>query len=436
MTSYHKLQLDFQEIGARFLADRRNALLADEQGLGKTPQAIKAINLLQAPSVLIVCKAGLKLNWEIELKRWLDNKELNIQVLSGGKDKIQKNTNIVIVNYDLLINKNIHAQITKRSWYVGVFDEAHFLKGRTTKRTKAVLLANGIASRCVHRWFMTGTPVMNRPEELYPILKSCAPKVIEPYLSFESFARKFCAAWWDGFQLVTKGASNTNELYQRLSKDFMLRRLKKDVLSELPEKMYQIVSMPAANSTMVEYAHKDFTWGKHEARKVTEGLGGDYISIIRHQLALSKVPSACAHIEDLLMENEKLVIFAYHRDVIEAIVRTMEHYRCVVITGSVSTADRQKAVETFQNSPEIRLFIGQFQAAGDGITLTAANTVVFVESSWTPAEIEQAADRVHRIGQKKAVLVQFLVIERSFEEYQLRVAIDKKQIIGELIDGK
>jgi SWI/SNF-related matrix-associated actin-dependent regulator 1 of chromatin subfamily A len=121
--------------------------------------------------------------------------------------------------------------------------------------------------------------------------------------------------------------------------------------------------------------------------------------------------------------------------VIIELTAKLAHYRCVVVTGAVGTAERQKAVESFQNSPEIRLFIGQFQAAGDGITLTAANTVVFVESSWTPAEIEQAADRVHRIGQKKAVLVQFLVIEKSFEEYMLRTAIDKRQIISEIVDG-
>jgi len=215
----------------------------------------------------------------------------------------------------------------------------------------------------------------------------------------------------------------------------MLRRLKKDVLKELPEKTYQLISIPAPNAKVADYATKSFTWGKQEASKKVDGAGGEYIAIIRHQLALAKVAQACAHIEDLLLENDKLVVFAYHRDVIEEIANRLKHYGYVVVTGSNSTEERQESVNLFQKDPGTRLFIGQFQAAGDGITLTAANTVVFVECSWTPAEIEQAADRVHRIGQRKAVLIQFLVIEKSYEEYMLRTAIDKRQVIVEIVDG-
>lgn len=426
----------FQEIGAQFLASHQNALLADEQGLGKTVQAILAINNRGMSKVLIVCKAGLKLNWEIELKRWLEDKSLKIQVLSGTKDKLRSQTDIVIVNYDLIaISKNIYEQIVSRTYHVGVFDEAHYLKGRTTKRTKAILLKHGVAAHCMTRWFMTGTPVLNRPEELYPILKSCAPEVIYPYTSFESFARKFCDAWWDGFQLVSKGASSTEELNRRLTKDFMLRRLKKDVLTELPDKTYQLISVPPANAHIAELSTKEFSWGKNEARKGFSESGVDHIAILRHQLALSKVERAAAHIEDLLLENSKVVVFAYHRDVISELNQKLCHYGVHAITGNTPNIMRQIYVTNFQEDPKKRIFLGQFQAAGDGITLTAASTAVFVESSWTPGEIEQAADRIHRIGQKKAVLIQFLVIERSLEEHMLRIAIDKRHTIKEIIDG-
>lgn len=426
----------FQQHDAAWLIGRKSALLAHEMGLGKTIISIRGMNLLCAKQILIICKASLKINWERELHTWLENKKLKIQILSGTKDRLRADTDIVIVNYDLLaISQWIYVQVSRRTYDVGVFDEAHYLKGRTTKRTKAILLRNGIASKCAYKWFLTGTPVLNRPEELYPILKAAAPEVIHPYTSFDAFARRFCGAWWDGFQLVSNGASHTDELNKRLTKNFMLRRLKKDVLLQLPAKTYQLVTVPPANIKIAELAAKEFTWGKHEAKKVAGVTSADHIAIIRHEIGLSKVDQTVAHIDDLLMENDKLVIFAYHRSVIKALHEKLEHYGAIFVDGSVSSENRQSAVDIFQNSKKTRIFIGQFQAAGDGITLTVANTVVFVESSWTPAEIEQAADRTHRIGQKKAVLVQFLVIENSFEDYMLRTLIDKKQTIKEIVDG-
>jgi SWI/SNF-related matrix-associated actin-dependent regulator 1 of chromatin subfamily A len=216
----------------------------------------------------------------------------------------------------------------------------------------------------------------------------------------------------------------------------MLRRLKEEVLHELPAKTYQLVAVPPKDAKMAELSKKLFTWGKHEAKKTAGATDGDHVAILRHQLALSKVDQAAAHIEDLLLENSKLVVFAYHRDVISQLAEKLRHYGVVVITGDTDQKERQSSVEAFQKFPRIRLFIGQFQAAGDGITLTAANTVLFTEASWTPGEIEQAADRVHRIGQKKAVLIQFLVIEGSLEENMLRTAIDKRQTIKEIVDGQ
>jgi SWI/SNF-related matrix-associated actin-dependent regulator 1 of chromatin subfamily A len=425
----------FQIDGIDFLAEHKSALLADEQGLGKTIQAIVAIDKVGSRTALIVCKAGLKLNWQIELERWLEKRGRRIFVVNGTKSRIPDKADIVIVNYDLLaISDGVYKQVVSRKWCVGVFDEAHFLKGRTSKRTKAILLRNGIASRCEFKWFMTGTPVLNRPEELYPILKAAAPGVIAPHTTFDAFARYFCNAWWDGFQLVTSGSSHEAELNKRLSSGFMLRRLKKDVLKELPDKSYQLIAMPPANAEIKKLVAKEFNWVKEDAEKINGVSSGNDISILRHELARSKVKAAVAHIEDLLQENEKIVVFCYHRDVIRELFDLLP-FPSLCITGDTPLATRQEFVSKFQNDSNYRVFIGQIQAAGDGITLTAASTVVFVESSWVPGEIDQATDRLHRIGQKSAVLVQFLVIEDSLEQHMLRTVIDKKQTIKEIVDG-
>jgi len=426
--------MPFQKEGVDFLKDRQKALLADEMGLGKSVMAICAINEINARQVLIVCPAGLKLNWQREMKRWLKNRELKIQVLNGRNDLLAKTSNVVIVNYDLLIAPKIFSQLLASKFAVGVFDESHYLKNRSAKRTRAVFLRGAIASKCVYKWFLTGTPILNRPVELYPLLKAVAPEVIAPYDSYGSYAQRFCDAFFDGFQLVAKGASHVDDLSVRLGSGFMLRRKKADVLKELPDKMYQMVSLPAKDSNVKKLLVQEFNWTKTEAKRQAVGADGADLARLRHELALSKVSTAVDHIENLLDSESKIVVFAYHRAVIAQLRDKLERYGAVSISGDTPSAARQAVVDKFQTDKDCRVFIGQIQAAGVGITLTAASTVVFVESSWVPGEIDQAVDRCHRIGQKDSVLVQFLVIAESLEEHMIRTVIDKRQTIAKIVD--
>jgi SNF2 family DNA or RNA helicase len=425
----------FQQIGADFLASKKRALLGDEMGLGKTVQAIAAINKLKAKKVLIVCPAGLKLNWERECQKWLASK-LQIQVVNGRKDNIRMYADVVIINYDILIHKAMFQQIIKRQFAVGIFDEAHYIKNRSSKRTKAVLYRGAIASRCVHKWFLTGTPILNRPVELYPILKACAPELIAPYNTFTSYARHFCNAYFDGFQFVTKGASNLEELNRRINSGFMLRRLKENVLKELPDKTYQLINIEPKNNSIKKKLQEEFDWSRKHAKYQDVGADAAEIAILRHELAREKVDFAISHIKDLLENVDKLVVFAYHKDVIQRLAGELVGYGVVCITGSTPSTLRQQYVDEFQNNKHIRLFIGQIQAAGTGLTLTASSNVVFVESSWVPGEINQAVDRCHRIGQKDCVNVQFLVMSESLEEHMLRTVIDKRKTIEEAIEDR
>jgi len=427
----------FQKTGVEWLKSRRTALLADEQGLGKTVQAIVAADRLLARSMLVVCPAGVKLNWDREISQWF-TRRITRQIVMKRSDLLV-GAGVTIINYDLLSDPKILSQIMKLKFAVGVFDEAHYLKTRGTKRTAAVLKA-GAASRCVYKWFLTGTPVLNRPVELYPILKSTAPEVIAPYDTYDEFTRRFCNAFFDGFQMVVKGSSNEADLAARLtSRDnpshqpFMLRRLKKDVLKELPDKIYQILAIPAKSADIRKAIEKELTWSHEDAKHQVFSQEGGEIARLRHALALSKLDAAAEHLENLLLESQKIVVFAYHRDVIQQLAGRLVGYNPVVITGETPAVQRQRNVDAFQSDPQIRLFIGQIQAAGTGLTLTASSNVVFVESSWVPGEIDQATDRCHRIGQKESVLVQFLVLADSLEEHQLRIVIDKKRTIKKIV---
>lgn len=427
--------LPFQKIGIQFLAERTSALLADEQGLGKTVQAIGALNVLKAKRVLIGCPASVKYNWPSELKNWLTEYR-SIQVIEGINAYVDQNCEITVFNYDLVSRGEgtLRALLGQR-WDVGIFDEAHYLKSHKSERTKSILRRGGLASLCARKWFLSGTPVLNRPIELYPILKAAAPETITPYTDRIAFARQYCGAWWDGLSWVVDGSSNETELRHKLYKTFMLRRLKSEVLAQLPEKRFKVVPVgvdKGKGSKALDQERE--TLEQIEAGCVSLELGGIPIAMHRREVAEAKVETCLKYIVDELETVQKLVVFAHHKNVIQALERGLASYHPCVVNGDVSPSDRAIAVEAFQKDPERRVFIGQIQAAGTGITLTTASDVIFVESSWVPGEILQATDRLHRIGQRNAVQVTFLVAQGSVEEYMIHRVVDKLKTINKIVE--
>lgn len=445
MTRMNKLY-PFQQTGCEFLASRKSALLADEMGLGKTPQTIAAINQLRAKKVLILCPASLRINWKRELEKWLSSPRKIFPVFQSNTT-IPEDADIVIASYDVLTyggkydgnefkGSTIFDQLITRTFAVLVCDEAHYLKNRDALRTKITLMRNQIASRCVHKWYLTGTPVLNRPSELFPILRSSAPEVIKPFTSYTAYTRYFCGGYFDGLQWWDKGATHCEELHERLTRDFMLRRTKQEVLNELPEKTFQVVSVPQTEETKKLVA-EEFKWDEQTYRNPKIGAMevGD-LATHRQLLALRKVNQAISWIQEVLVSEDKVVVFAHHREVIRLLGEGLANYNPVTLTGATSHADRQLAVDDFQTDPVVRVFIGQTQAAGIGLTLTAGSHVVFVEPEWTPGVIHQAVDRCHRIGQKSAVLAQFLVVENSLEEKIMYTVVEKTKTIRKIVEGE
>lgn len=439
----------FQKTGIEFLTSRRAALLADEPGLGKTAQAIGAAVALGAKQTLVLCPATIKLNWKREIEQWTPH-EVSVQILMTSKDRIGHciDADVVVVNYDLvtfgmeydkgtkrILGGSIYDQLVSRRWDVGIFDESHYLKGRDTVRTKVVLQRNRIASRCTYKWYLTGTPVTSRPVELYPLLKANCPELIAPYDTYESFVMQFCDGWWDGGVLNDKGASNIPDLHKRL-KGFMLRRLKKDVLKELPERLYQLVPL-GQNTATKKLVSEELKWPELKRRAIAD-LGGEHVATHRREMALARLNQGIEHINELMESHNKIVIFAHHREVITRLEQDLSQYLPAVIHGDVSQKNRELAIKVFQTNPHCRIFIGQIQSAGVGLDglQGVASTAVFVESSWVPTEIEQAVSRLDRMGQKNAVLAQFLVVEGSIEENILSTAVEKMKVINHLVDGK
>lgn len=430
----------FQNTGVAFIeAHEGRALIADEMGLGKTVQALAWLQLHpeKRPAIIVV-PASLKFNWARETEIWLSNPE--VEILSGTSP-YKTTGKILIINYDIL--PNWVDMFRKRKPKVLIVDECHFFKSNSAKRTKAVkLLAKGIP----HIIALSGTPIINRPIEIYNALKIINPDL---FPNFFHFTQRYCKARHNGFGWDYSGSSNAEELHEKLIGSVMIRRLKKDVLPDLPDKarsfvpiqLYNRQEYRAAEDNFIAFVRKEK--GAEAAARASNAQALAEIEGLKQLAVKGKLPDTIEWIENFLESGEKLVVFATHKFVIDVLMERFSYIdktrkltdRVVKIDGSVSNFDRQKNVDTFQNNPDCRLFIGNIQAAGVGITLTAASNVAFLELPWTPGALSQAEDRCHRIGTKYPVNVYLLLAKGTIEE-KIATLLDKKQkVLDAILDG-
>lgn len=442
--------LPYQRAGIAYALQRRATIIGDEMGLGKTIQAIGFVNWTPTiRRVLIVCPASLKLNWRNELQKWL-TRPLSIGVVNASD---YPDTDIVIVNYDVL-ERHID-RLRAVTWDVVILDECHYIKNPKAKRTQILTGDGKDPIKAHHYLLLTGTPITNRPAELFPLLQIADPTGLGR--NFFSFAKKYCDAKHNGFGWDFSGASNLDDLQLRLRETCMVRRLKKDVLTELPAKQRQVIELPA-NGAIKAIKAEQKAAAKYEdiladlkaavelarlnddqeqyaeaVERLREGQSAafDEMSQCRHDVALAKVPHVVEHLETVLGEGNPVVIFCHHKDVVQAIKE--KYPDAGVITGDVKVEDRQRAVEDFQ-AGRTSLIIGTIGAMGVGLTLTAAHHVVFAELDWVPGNVSQAEDRCHRIGQTESVLVQHLVLEGSLDAHMVRVLIHKQEVIDAALD--
>ena len=419
---------EYQKQGVDFLKGRKFACLGDDPGLGKTAQAVCA--LPPDAKVLVICPAQVKYGWAKEFRQW---RGVSSSIINKGTDKLNGSA-VTIINYDLLIRKPLFNQFRDRYFDVIICDEAHRLKNPKAKRTKAVLSRRGLLAKTESMWFLTGTPIKNRPIDLWPMLSSTAPEVLKPYHSYLEYAYRYCGAYEDNFGLNTSGASNTNELFRKL-KPFLLRRRKREVLEELPPRILDIVEFDCTKA--VRRVIQD------EENAILEELGDRDASDmtlasmtrIRKVLAKYKTPDALAFIKNLLEEVEKVVVFFYHHDTEKALKEGLKKYGTLTIDGSTPANKRPLKVQAFCEREDIRVFLGQMQACGEAIDglQHASRVCVFVEPSWSATDIEQCIGRLERLGQKDPVNAYLLVIKDTLESDMLKTCVWKEKITKEIL---
>jgi len=424
----------FQKQGVAFIESRKgNALIADDMGLGKTIQALAWLHRNQGlRPVLIIVPASIKLNWKKEAQRFMNRPVVTI--LYGQKPyPILDRNSLVIINYDILTYWT--EALLKYDFSVMILDEAHRTKNAKALRTKAVLR---LSRKIKHIIALTGTPILNRPIEIFNVLKMLRPDL---FRSSWEFARRFCGLHHNGYAWDMSGATNKKELFKLLTSEIMLRRKKSEVLTELPDK--QRIPIPVEINNFEEYQQADYDFKSYletiDLAKAQRAERAQALAKIEYlkQLCLEGKMDICFRWIDDFLEgcDEKLVIFATHKKVIRALEG--RYWGSIVkIDGSVPQDKRQGIVELFQESPKIRLFAGNIQAAGEGITLTAASNCAFLELPWTPGALEQASDRLHRIGQEAdSVNIYYLVAQGTIEERILSLLDSKRKVLDEVLDG-
>ncbi len=424
----------FQEKGVGFLeAKDGRGLLGDEMGLGKTIQALAYLQLHpdKAP-IIIVCPSSLKLNWAREIKDCLSD-DRQVEILSGTKPHDIFCLDILIINYDILqywmtCLKDLNPKVI-------ITDEAHYYKSNTAKRTKAVKrLAKGVP----HFIALTGTPIINRPIEIYNAVNIIEPTV---FPSYWEFAKKYCGAKHNGFGWDFSGATNTGELHEKLAKSIMIRRKKSEVLKDLPDKVKSFIPFELDNWKEYVSAEVNFKQyitnvkGEKAAEKASNAEILVQIEVLKQIAIKGKMKAVIEWIENFIDIEGKLVVFAIHKEVINTLMAKFGDI-AVKIDGSVNNIQRDKNVRRFQEDDKIRLFVGNIQAAGIGLTLTASSNVAFIELPWAPGLLVQAEDRVHRIGQVESVNIYFLLAQKTIDEKIAMMLDNKTKVLDAVLDGK
>ncbi|MDE6276850.1 MAG: DEAD/DEAH box helicase [Muribaculaceae bacterium] len=438
----HNLKLSpfpYQWEGIYFGVQRKRILIGDEPGLGKTLQSIGIINIADAYPCLVICPASLKINWQREFEKFTDKKALVLDnatrttwpyLLQMGMYQV------AIVNYESLrkyfvwdIRTNgpfrlkdvVFCPEIKRFRSV-IIDESHRVKDPSAQQS---IFTKGITEGKSHVIMLSGTPVVNKPHDLVAQLS------IMGRLHEFGGRSKFLAAYGEK-------DSDLSELSRLLYSKCMIRREKKSVLTDLPEKTRVDLYVDISN-------REEYTLAENDLRRYLEEYTACSDAEIRRKLrmkalvqfmtlrslsAKGKIKQATDFIRTHLANDKPLIVFCSYHEIVDTLKK---HFpRAVTITGRESIIEKQSAVDSFQEG-RAKLAICSIKAAGVGLTLTASSSVAFIEFPWTYADCQQCEDRAHRIGQKENVTCYYLLGEKTIDHKLYRIIHEKKSIANQIM---
>ncbi len=398
----------YQIEGAAWLAGKGAALLADEMRLGKSAQAVCSAFQSGAERVGVICPASVVAVWESQFKIWwpIDPPELKI------------------TSYD----KATRGALDGERFDVLILDEAHYLKTKDSKRTKKVFGVKcdgigGLVERARKVIALTGTPAPNHPAEMWPVLRALAPETIlkngQP-MGYWTFVQKYCVTRDNGFGIQITGGKNLGALKDAIA-PFVLRRRYADVAKDMPP--LQIDVLPIVGTVPDEGALKDALKNVKDDDSLLAALkrNAEHIATLRRLTALAKVKGVVDWFRDWREGGGgKVVFFAHHRDVMHDLKVGLEGVTgagsVAHVDGAMAQHNRKLEIRHFMERDECASFVGQLQAAGVGIDLSAASTAIFVETSWVPGENQQAMMRIQKVGKTEMRQVYLATLPGSIDE--------------------
>lgn len=466
----------FQRVGIDFAVKNKKCLIADDMGLGKSIQSIVAVHRLEAYPCLVVSPASVKYNWREEVNKTLGDK-YTVSIVEGKKpisDDDKYKTHFVLCNYDIL--KDHVDDFKKFSFKSVIFDESHYARNYDSKRTKA---SQDISKGIEYRFLLSGTPIVNRPREMISQLIIAGRFHQKIFGSVKDFLNKYCGPKSvqirtpQGKRTITTydGATNVEELNLHLRENgIMIRRLKLDVLKELPPKQIIDISVDIDNraeydkakKSLEQHFEKEFREkykdiSEEEFKQKFEVSKEDYISAmvaeaivsagkaaklteisrLRDMVSRGKLSAVMEWVQNFLETTDrKLVIYAVHDKFIQDLydqikkLEVMKDYQNIpIIRGGVANEKRFELVKQFQTDPMTRVFIANITAGAEGITLTAASDLMFAELYWTPGKHLQTEDRIHRISQREQVTIYYLLATDTIDDYMMDIIKSKHSVI-------
>ena len=451
---------DYQLAGVEYHLARDHALFGDAPGLGKTAETILLGNSIEARRTLVVCPASLRLKWEREIWTWSTTPNVSTYPVLKSRDGVSLEADYVIVSYALLLNKGVRDAIMSARWDHLILDEAHAIKDpKGNRRTKVICAPDMLPSVCGRVTMASGTILPNQPVECYNAVRLLNWDAIDR-ASLTDF-RDYYYEFGEGFVMgrsfdeqrqvwvrkphwsdqVRNVPRNLDDLQHRLRKHVMVRRLKEQVLHELPSKQWNLFPLEATADVRRALKHE----GWERAEKLYEMDPDEFhgaapidgaVSTARRLLGEAKAPQVAVYVRELLEEGaDKVVVSAWHLSVLAYLKEQLKDLGLVYMDGSTSATRKQRVVDAFRGDLGVRVILGQMMPLGEGWDLEVAQDVVLAEPDWVPGKNDQMLDRVHRLGQTGSYVLGHLpVVPGTLDERIVSTAIRKDKSIYAALD--
>lgn len=437
---------DFQKYGVAFLQSRGGrAILADQMRVGKSVQSLLWIKKFSKKHpTIVICNATLKETWRREILKWIP--DASIYIVNGrfNKNTTLPDVDFYIINYAIIavkrkvegINKIFFRKdILRKKPKNVIVDECHHISNIAAQRTKAVRRLKKLPYIIP----LSGSPIKDRPIQFFVALNLVAPEL---FPSYKKYGERYCKPSIDKHgKTVYLGADNIEELHYILKSTVMLRRTRKQVLPDLPEVTSIPILLPLQNpSNYIKAQHGtikslNYIFGDKEWEVNTKSK--NELEKLKQVAVAEKIPAIIEWVEGILEQEEKIILFATHQKTIDILHSELSKYNPIVIDGRTPQSRRQKIRDLFTHKKKHRIFIGNTQAASEGLDLSVADISCIIELSWSPLTHDQATDRTVNINKKDNELsAYYLIADDTIEEVIINLLDRKRKTISQIMDGK